>query len=100
MGITRRDELKQVEKQKGGPIAELECQEIPDCVHYLWVWFWELNDSRTSNGFGMNPVSYLEIQAWNELSMNWIHPWETKTIKKMDAVLREFRAENSKKADK
>lgn len=69
-------------------------------MQYLWQWFWEINDSRSSNGFGPNPISYLEIQAWNDLTMKLIHPWEVETIKKMDAIFREFQAENSKKADK
>ena len=102
MGVTRRDELKQVEKQTRKSQPELDkCQEIPDCVQYLWRWFWEINDSRTSNGFGFNPISYLEIEAWDRLTMKWVSPWETETIKKMDTVFREFQADNSsKKADK
>lgn len=100
MGITRRDELKQVEDQKGEPVAELECIEIPDCVDYLWEWFGELNMSRSSNGFGVNPISYLEIQSWNELNTNMIRPWEVKTLKKMDAIFLEFHGECNKKADK
>lgn len=100
LGITRRAELQQVEKQKGKPIEELECQEIPDYVQYLWNWFWEINETRSSNGFGMNPLTFLEIQAWSNLNMYWVRPWEVKTIKRMDAVLLEFQAEDSKKAGK
>lgn len=100
LGVSRRDELKQIEKQKGESVPELECIEMPDCVDYLWEWFLELNMSRSSNGFGANPISYLEIQAWNELKIKHISPWEVKTIKAMDAVFLEFQGENSKKHDK
>ncbi|NIA10012.1 MAG: hypothetical protein GWP10_09860 [Nitrospiraceae bacterium] len=95
-GISRREELEQVEKQTGKRPAGLGCQEIPDCVKYLWEWFWEINESRSSNGFGLNPISYLEIQAWNNLTMNQVHPWEVIAIKKMDVVFRAFYAEDSK----
>ena len=100
LGVPRRNELEQVEKQTGELSPELECIEIPDCVDYLWFWFTELNVSRSSNGFGPNPINYLEIQAWNELTMNDISPWEVETIKRMDTVFLEFQRENSKKADK
>lgn len=96
MGITRRDELEQVKKQTGESISELEYAEIPDCVNYLWQWFVELSSSRSSSGFGANPISYLEINAWDKLNMHWIRPWEVETIKRMDAIFLDFQRENSK----
>lgn len=66
-------------------------------MEYLWQWFLELNGSRLSNGFGINPISYLEIGSWNELNMNWIRPWEVQAIKQLDNVFLEFQSEKSSK---
>lgn len=53
---------------------------------YLWGWFIELASARTSNGFGLNPISYVEIAAWARLTGREPSPWEVSLLKRMDGA--------------
>lgn len=96
-GVSKRDELEQIWAQTGKKPQGLECLKIPECLEYLWKWFEELNTSRSSNGFGPNPISFGEIKAWRDLNKLYIRPWEVSALKAMDDVLLNFRRENIKK---
>lgn len=48
------------------PAAELEPVDCPFEVMYLWEYFLDMNKRRTNNGFSKNPVSEVEMQAWQK----------------------------------
>ena len=64
---------------------------------YLFNWFLELDAGRGGNGFGLNPLSYTEIQAWAALTRVGLAPWEVETIKRVDSV--RIRVSNEKTGD-
>lgn len=45
-----------------------------------------MSGARTSNGFGLNPLSFAEIQAWAALTGVEPTPWEVSLLKRLDAV--------------
>ena len=56
-----------MEAKTGERPKELDECEPPIGALHIWQWFWELNGTRTSNGFGANPIQYSEIVAWARL---------------------------------
>ena len=59
---------------------------LPDEVAYLWDWFIELHSARASSGFGIQPISYLEIKAWSQLNQIHLTPWELHALKRLDGA--------------
>lgn len=62
-----------------------ELPELPPEYQYIWEWFWQLAQGRGSNGFGLNPLSYLEIASWAQLNAVELLPWEAKALRTIDA---------------
>jgi len=62
--------------------------------------FTELNQSRTSNGFGANPISYSEMHAWSELTEQRPTASEVAAIKKLDGLYLSRQAEKAAKSKK
>lgn len=62
---------------RGDPPAEVE---------HIWRWYCDLGGARTSNGFGLNPLSFTEIQAYADLTGVRMTPWEVSIIKRLDMV--------------
>lgn len=58
----------------------------PHAVEHVWRWYCELGGARTSNGFGLNPISYSEIRAWADLTGADPTPWEVSLLKRLDMV--------------
>ena len=79
---------------------------------HLWRYFWELNQTRTSNGFGFDGLSLWEIEVWERREflldqMNpadrasaRLKPYELKAIKAMDRVYLDTQRDLSKKGKK
>lgn len=67
----------------------------PELVGYLWDWFNDLTDWRSGTGFGVGPLSHLEIECWARLmGVNpKISPFEVDTLRKLDRECRIFWAE-------
>lgn len=55
-----------------------------------------MNSARTSNGFGVNPLSYSEIKAYYDLQQQVPEPWEADLIRYMDATVMNVYAEKAK----
>ena len=72
---------------------------MPDNLMHCWHWFLELNNTRSS-GFGMSPITYLEIQAYFDLIRMQVEPWEVEMIKLFDAVAMKFAEEEQAKAER
>lgn len=60
--------------------------ELPVLFLDVWTWFIELHNTRGSNGFGMNPITYCEIKAWSELTGNFPSNEDVRLIKLLDRV--------------
>lgn len=73
--------------------------EMPESVAHCWHWFLDLNNSRAS-GFGISPISYLEIQAYFNLMQLEVDPSEIEVIKMFDRIAMEVASEQPSKAEK
>jgi hypothetical protein len=62
-------------------------------LQYLWNAFIRLSSRRGSNGFGINPISWSEIDAFVRNSRVNLAPWEVEIIEMLDDL---FRAEQAK----
>lgn len=83
--------------------ARLELDEAdaaePGGADYLWRWFLELHGGRTSNGFGVNPIGWLELDAWSRLTGRRLAGWEVQAIRDLDrAFLQEHQRANGERA--
>ena len=85
-GVSLRVHLESVAQQTGIRPPDLDGPAIPHNVAHVWGWFRELNQARTSNGFGMNPLTYSEIEAWSRISGTVTRPQEIQLLKRLDAV--------------
>lgn len=96
-----RDQLNNVWKQTGIKPKELEdIPDLPASCFEVWSWFLNLNESRTSNGFGFNPVQYSEIDAFFRLKQIQPELWEIDLLKRLDREVLSIYAEKSKQDSK
>ena len=58
---------------------------MPELAGYLMEWVYQLHQSR-SMGMAMNPISYMEIEAWSRLTRNRPQPWEVTALKAIDTA--------------
>lgn len=88
-------------RQTGIKPKELEGMvEFPDGMVEVWKFFIDLHNARSSNGFGVNPISYSEIYSYFKLIEIQPQEWEIDVIKKLDKVAMEAFAEQSKREQK
>lgn len=73
--------------------AELECPPFPMALLHVWTAFQRLSARRGSNGFGINPISWPDIDAYVRHSRMPLAPWEVRLIEELDDL---FRAEQAK----
>lgn len=67
-GVSVREHLEQIRRQTGARPALLEDEPlIPIACRHVWEWFQALAAARGGNGFGPNPLSYTEIDAYTRL---------------------------------
>lgn len=85
-GNTKYDLLTRFSQKTGKTHPDLVFPEIDEMAMYLWEWFQELNSQRTSNGFGQNPVTFLDIQAWATLTKRFPLSWEVQALRTMDSM--------------
>lgn len=67
------------------PLEDWGYPEFPQAMSEIWEHYINLSNSR-QNGMGMNPISYLEIQAYESLMQNKLTVFEVKAIKKLDII--------------
>lgn len=83
------------------PVRELESlTECPDSMVYIWKHFIMLNNKRTSNGYGPNPLQYSELLAYFQLFQDWPDDWEIEMIMKLDSVFLDTQAAKAEKDQK
>ncbi len=79
-------------------LTTLEAEpNIPESIEHIWPWFWDLHKTRSNGMSGPSPITYLEIQAWNNLTNNNIREIEVEFLKIMDRIYLQFIAEKHKK---
>lgn len=77
---------------------ELRVPPLPPCLTYLWNIFCRLSSRRTSNGFGPNLITYLDIDAFQRVTRFNLTAWEVEMIETVDRLyLAEYA--RSRKAD-
>jgi hypothetical protein len=80
-----RDQLNSVWRQTGVKPKELEeLKELPESCSQVWRWFIDLNNARSSNGYGVNPISYSDIKSYMDLISIEMHEWELHLLKRID----------------
>ena len=71
--------------------------ELPSSCEHVWKWFIDLHSSRSSNGFGINPLSYSDTYSYFNLINMQPEEWELDLIKLID---RKVLAIHAKEAEK
>lgn len=72
--------------------------ELPKDFYYCWKIFIDLNQARTSNGFGYNPITYSEIDSYCRLMSVDLSEDEVSMIRKFDReVLKIYHEELNRK---
>lgn len=64
--------------------TELDCPPLPSSLIYLWKIFIRLSSRRGSSGFGINPISWPEIDAFVRFSKFHLSPWEIEMLELID----------------
>jgi hypothetical protein len=97
-GETLRNQLEVVYKTTGRMPEELQppC-ELNELFYDAWKFFLDLHSSRSSNGFGLNPISYLEIQSYISVLQIQMQPWEIELIKLFDNTALQVISEQQEK---
>ena len=86
-GTTEREHLEQVERQIGRRPEALEPPtHFPSLLSHVWSAFVALSNSRTMGFSGPNPITYIEIKAWKELTETPISSRDIEAIKRVDTV--------------
>jgi hypothetical protein len=97
-GATLREALIQaIATGSKAAAADIEGPEFPLEAAHVWQLFLELHGTRTSNGFGLNPISYTEIDAYNRLYGYDVSPEELYLLKVADSAALEQIAENNER---
>jgi hypothetical protein len=63
-------------------------REPPFPLHdaYLFSIFQELNASRSHNGFGYNPLTYTEVDAYRRMTGTVLNAWQVKMLMRIDQI--------------
>lgn len=92
-----RDQLENVWRQTGVKPKELDnIPELPSSCEEVWSWFLNLHESRSSNGFGVNPIPYSDIDAFFRLKQIQPELWEIDLLKRLDRETLAVYAEKAK----
>lgn len=59
---------------------------VPEPARLYWRWFTDLCRTRTSNGYGPNPIGYAEIEAYTRLYGWPLEPRHVDMIMALDRV--------------
>lgn len=65
-------------------------------AEHVWEWFLKLIARRSGTGFGGNPISYAEIDAFGRLTGAHMRPWEIEALCEMDDAYQLALAEKGK----
>lgn len=86
------DHLAVVAKVTGRKIED-NSPVLPREARYLWTTFVSLHRARTSSGFGPNPITWTEIDAYCRLNGTALDPWEVEAVRALDDTYMSVAAE-------
>jgi hypothetical protein len=95
--LARRTDANSV-KQRQELEARLDMPPMPEEFTFAWGSFFDLQATRSSNGFSHNPLSYIEIEAYIRLSGRVLLPYEIRAIKVVDTAFLNTQADLAKAA--
>ena len=83
-------------------MPELQTGNMPEPLTNVWYWFLQLNSQRTSNGFGLNPITNQDMWFFFQLEGIEPEPWELNLIRQFDRVALEvaYKQQEKKKSTK
>lgn len=88
-------------KQTGIKPRELDAPaELDEMFLDAWQFFLKLHSKRANNGFGVSPISYLEMKAFFELHQLYPTHYELELIEQFDNVALEIFAKQQKEKEK
>ena len=85
-GATLRQHLEIVCRQTGKIPEEYVFPDCPEQLAYLWQLFLQLSRTRGNTGYGLLPLSLVEIEAWTRLMCCPILPWELQAMLLLDSA--------------
>lgn len=53
---------------------------------HVWEYFQTIDIKRQSHGYGYNPITHLELEAWARLYRIDLKPWEVDALSSMDTA--------------
>lgn len=93
--------MESVWRQTGKKPKELEdLVELPVEMQYVWEYFLRLNKRRTSNGFGVNPITFNEIDSFFRVNQIEYNESEVFILELLDDVVLEHFAKQQEKENK
>lgn len=90
----------QMDRHPGAMETYPDAPEMPAAGLRVWGIFLHLHATRGSNGFGANPISYQDIEAWSRLRREPVRPFELDIIRALDATWLEVAAIMAKEPDR
>lgn len=87
-GITVREHLESVERQKGEAPPGLIGPDFPEALEYVWEWFQDLSAHRRSSEFGIESISFTDMDAWARLTGHAPTPQEVSLLIELDRTYR------------
>lgn len=87
-GIPWRDHLTKLVDLGRKPDSDLIGPDLPNTVGYLWAWFAELASCRSVGMAGINPINFVDIDAWSRLTGRNVQPYEVRALLDLDRVMR------------
>lgn len=75
--------------------------EDPEPLMYLWEWYWEIRAGERRDPMSgiVEPLSYLEIDAWQRVTGNRLRGFERRVLFRLDAQRRSILSEERRNAD-
>lgn len=68
------------------PIVDSPAPARPRSWAQLWTIFHALHATRGSNGFGLSPITLMDIRLWEADECRRLEGWERAVLLKVDAV--------------
>lgn len=73
---------------------------VPEAGRLLWNFFVEMSDGRSGSGFGPNPISWAEMEAWMRVRRWPLTDAHISILRAMDRAWLEFADRKASKGDK
>lgn len=61
---------------------------VPRSLAYLWRWFGELDMARGIGEYGLEAITYMQIDAWARLTNRKPLPHEVQALTRLDRAVR------------